>query len=508
RAEVATSLALGIPIGSAIRNVCFQMVVIAIGAALLSITLLPVAGPLLYENIKVINAPYWLSYHFKWNYVGMVLAVAGVSATVTVISPVVYLLWVDPDRVISEHTYASRGTGRTLWRRLLLTGQIALLTVLGVSSGLLVCSSYNAGENNWGYPADQVFVGKISVAAIKVAEERVQGNLERLAIFRRVLDQIEQRPETAAAALANFSPGYSGDPAWTYNLGQEEIGEALFKQVTEGFFDALDVPFVEGKMFPRESPDDGTIYAVINESLARKIWPAESPLQRILYLRFNRMPEIDIPVIVSGVVRDFQANGPVARTNDFIFIPFIANYYGVSPVLNLFVRDRAGLPNVQSLRDAVHRADPRISLYFPSTIAKTIDLMLSSMHMTANLTTVFAVAAVLLCAIGVYSLTVTQVLQSSRDFGIRMALGTEPHQLWVHFTRGHLLTTLVGVLIGLVGASQVARLFGALLFGVDPYSISTYAIVAFTILLVAALACIPSFFRLKRINPAECLRSL
>src|SRR6185295_16578893 len=108
-------------------------------------------------------------------------------------------------------------------------------------------------------------------------------------------------------------------------------------------------------------------------------------------------------------------------------------------------------------------------------------------------------AAVLLCAIGVYSLTVAQVLQSSREFGIRMALGAEPRRLWRDFTRGHLLAALTGVALGLIGASQVVRVLGALLYGVDPHSVVTYAGVALTILLVAALACIPSLFRLKRI---------
>jgi ABC-type antimicrobial peptide transport system permease subunit len=160
------------------------------------------------------------------------------------------------------------------------------------------------------------------------------------------------------------------------------------------------------------------------------------------------------------------------------------------------------------MSDAVHRAEIRASLYFPSTIKRQIDLMLSSVRMTADLTTLFAMAAVLLCAIGVYSLTVAQVLQSSREFGIRMAIGAEPKRLWLDFTRGHMLTVVVGVALGLFGATQVVRALGSLLYGVDPYSVKTYVCVAVAILIVAALACIPSLNRLKRINPAECLRSL
>jgi len=246
---------------------------------------------------------------------------------------------------------------------------------------------------------------------------------------------------------------------------------------------------------------------VINASLAAKLWPGQDPLQRVLYVRYAWMKPTDPPrrLVISGVVRDFQASGPLAMCNDGIFTSY---KHHVGSSVFLFVRDRSGLPTVRSLTDAVHRGESGESLYFPSTIKHQITLVLSSIRMTSDLTTVFAAAAVLLCAIGVYSLTVAQVLQSSREFGIRMALGAEPKRLWRDFTRGHLVAALAGVVIGLLGASQVVRVLGALLYGVDPHSIPTYAGVALTILLVAALACIPSLFRLKRINPADCLRSL
>jgi putative ABC transport system permease protein len=513
RSEVAAALALGVPRGAAIRAVCFQVGTIAVGAALLGLAFLAAAGPWLYDRIKILNAPYWLSYHFSWTDVAVAFALAAVSAAVTSIAPVVYLWWVDPDQVIREHAYASRGTGRALWRRLLLTAQIALLTVLGVSAGLLVRSSYHVGESQWGYPADRVFMGKMT--NFFLGDDDPQTDQRRLTLHRKALAEVEQRPATVAAALASNPPGYSNGPYCTYALDPAEFaqhaarGEAFSSRVTERYFETLAVPVVAGKMFPAENPADGPTSAVINESLARKLWPGQDALQRALFIRFAWMKETDEPfrVIVCGVVRDFQANGPTARSNDAIFTPFTMKY-GAPGGIFLFVRDQAGVPPVRSLREAVHRADPRIMLYFPDTIAGQIGLMLSSVRMTTDLTTVFALAALVLGAIGVYSLTVAQVLQSSREFGIRMALGAEPRQLWQHFTRGHLAAALIGVAFGLVGATQVVRVLGSLLYGVNPHSVATYAGVALAILGVATLACVPSLFRLKKINPAECLRSL
>ena len=442
------------------------------------------------------------------------------SAAVTVVAPIIYLWWVDPDQVIREHAYSNRGSGRALWRRLLLTGQIALLTVLGVSAGLLVRSSYHVGESRWGYPAGRIFMGKMTNYFINAREANYRPR--RLAMHRRGLEEVERRGATAAAAFIDNPPGYSQGPFCTYALDpgafvqHAELGEAYFTQATENYFEVLKVPFVAGKMYPRKNPADGPVYCVINESLAAKLWPGQDALQRVVYTRYPFMKETDpaVRLIVCGVVRDFQATGPTAKTNDAIFTPFAEEdvVSGGRPIFSqgvfLVVRDQGGVPDFRSLTDAVHRADSRITLYFPSTIKGQIDLMLSSMRMTKDLTTVFAAAAVLLCAIGVYSLSVAQVLQSSREFGIRMALGAEPQRLWRDFSKGHLLATLIGVGLGLVGASQVVRVLGSLLYGVNPYSPSTYVIVAAAILLVATLACIPSLFRLKRINPADCLRSL
>ena len=114
----------------------------------------------------------------------------------------------------------------------------------------------------------------------------------------------------------------------------------------------------------------------------------------------------------------------------------------------------------------------------------------------------------LLCAIGVYSITVAQIMQRNREFGIRLALGIDPQRLWRRFVLGHLITAALGVLLGVVIALGAMHALKSLLYGIDERDPVTYLIVAVTILVVSALASIPSLYRLRRINPADCLRSL
>lgn len=513
RAEVAATLALGIPRSAAIRSLCFQVGTIALGAAVLSLAILPFAGPLLYERTRVINTPYWLTYHFTASDAWMAVGLAALSALVTVIAPIAYLLWADSDRVIREHSSASRGAGRAAWRRSLLLAQIALLTVLGVSAGVLLHTSYEMGARRWGYPAESIFMGKISVAALTT------NGGDDAAVCRtgelKALREIEARPDTVAAALADESPGYSHKPNCAYATDPGNLSDlgsanrAFFSSVTENFFLALDVPFVAGETFSQVIPDEGPLPAVINESLAARLWPGKDPLGRTLFIRVGVKRDSDAPqpVVIRGVVRDFQASGPFGLTNDCLFVPFRPKE-GMGNSLFVYVRDRVGLPSERSITDAVHRSDPRASLYFPSTVAAQINLTLSPLNTSRDLTTVFLIAAALLCAVGIYSLTVTQVMQSTREFGIRMALGGEAWRLWRRFTRSHLAIVLAGIGAGLLISIYVVRAAGSLLYGVSPFHAGVLGSVAGGILLIAALACLPSLGRLKRINPADCLRSL
>lgn len=513
RPEIASNLALGIPRGAAIRGICWQVSLIALSGAAIALVILPLAGPWLFERIQVISAPYWLTYHFAWQDVVITLFIAGIAGMVTVITPTVYLLLLNPEKVIREHNGANRGTGRTLWRRVLLTGQIALLTVLGICAGLLVRSKSNVGADHWGFDAGKVFEAKISALSMSYPEGTKRES--RYAAHRRAIEEIRQRPGAQYAAFVDNATGYSGGSYCSYATDPSAFdqgspsGQAFYATVTDQYFSTLNVPFVVGEDFPAKMPHEGLPIVILTESLARKLWPSGDFLSRTLYVRYPWMKESDPAkqLSVRGVVRDFQANGPRAKTNDAIFSPF-SPATGAGSAVTIYVRDRRGLPTFQEINEAIHRGEPREALYFPSTIKRQIDLMLSSVRMTTDLTTVFAIAAVLLCAIGVYSLTVTQVLQSSREFGIRMALGAEPIQLWKSFTKGHLYTVLIGVAIGVVGTTQLARVLGSLLYGVNAHDIITYTGVSLAILFVATLACLPSLRRLKRINPADCLRSL
>ena len=505
--EIASTLALGIPRGAAIRGLCFQLLVTAALAAFLGFEILLTAAPYVHSAMARITTPYWLLFSLQWHHFAMAAALAFVSAGVALIVPLGYLLLVSPEQIIRDGSGSSRGTGREVWRRVLMIGQIALLTVLAVSAGLLLRSNRHLTPEHWGFDGNKTFASKTAVKDVDFPTPEL-----RLAVHQRLLDEIERIPGVAAAAIMTNPVGFSGPPGISYGRTADAVsdgraeGSVVWSVVTPHIFTLFNTPFLEGETFPPNEKPGGPSYVVINSSLAMRIWPGQQAVGRELFLRFaQNTKQTPFQVIVRGVVRDFQAAGPKAPVNDFIYGSVKG---GMQNSTFLYARGELAPPSLDDIHRAVRNVDPRLAIYFPTTVQKVIDIELSPVRLTTQLTSVYALAAVLLCAVGVYSITVSQILQRNREFGIRLALGIAPRPLWIRFARGHLATAGIGVLLGLVGAAAVARVMQSLLFGVAARDPATFVLVALTILFVSGLACIPSFFRLQRINPAECLRSL
>ncbi|MFI5356592.1 MAG: ABC transporter permease [Opitutales bacterium] len=507
-AELAALLALGVPRRAAMRNLIFQVALVAVAAAMVGVGVLLLAAPSVHEALVLMLAPYWLKFEFAAHHLAMAAVLAAVSTLAAVLVPLVYLSWVGPEQIIRDGAGTSRGTGRSLWRRTLLIGQVALLTVLGVAAGLLLQSNRHVGEDHWGYDASKIFLGKLDMPKIAFPKPE-----DRLTVYRKIIAEVRRLPGIRDAAITFNPPGYSQPPRTRYALNPatlsdgREDGRAIEAEVSDGVFSALGVPFVAGGTFPAVVDPAHASEVVINESLAARLWPGRDPLGQTLYARWPWMdkPDPTRRVIVRGVVRDFQASGPQSTNNDLIYMPFTT----WTPSSLFFVAGGTStLPLSKEISDAIWRVDPRVVPYFPDSIKHQIDMTLGYVRLTAKLTTIFALAAGLLCGVGVYSITVAQVLQRQREFGIRLALGIEPIRLWRRFALAHLITAGIGVALGLVAAAAVMHAMGAMLYGVNPTDPLTYVVVAVLILIISGLASVPSLFRLQRINPADCLRTL
>ncbi len=507
RVEIATSTALGIPRLALVRQVALQVGIIALLAAVGSVLVLLFAAPYVHAALRQMDAPYWLEFRLEGHHVAVAAGLALFSSLAAVVVPAGFLLLVTDEELVRAGTGGTRGSAASRWRRGFLIGQVAILTVLGISAAALVRSSLHLANRSLGFDAGPVYLAKLGTRETDLPRPE-----DRRAIYRRIAEDVSRLPGIVAASVVNAPPGYPLSANCFYAANPKDLGAPAGASparnfvATEGFLSTLGIPLESGEDFiPTDRPGEPD-YAIVNHSLAARLWPNGDAVGRALYVRFG--PSAASPVVtfvVRGVTREFRPCGLMQPTEDAIYTSF---HHSTGFFAFLVAKGRAGPPEAKAIYDQVKATDSRVTLYFPDTLQHQIDITLSAVRMTTRLTLLFAVAAGLLCAVGIYSVTVSQVMQQSREFGIRMALGIEAKRLWSRFTGSYLILTACGVTIGAACSLPVLRLAKALMFGVDPYAASGFLLVAGGILAVAALACLPCLFRLLRINPADCLRSL
>jgi putative ABC transport system permease protein len=239
---------------------------------------------------------------------------------------------------------------------------------------------------------------------------------------------------------------------------------------------------------------------VINEALARRLFPGESPLGKVLL----RGRDAEIRSEIVGVIRDVRTIGATLPVPDEIYFPLRQM---PRPAVTVVARTEGDPSALQAvLRAAIASVDPNQPISFFSTMQANIAGSLGSQRVVTWLTGIFAAVALLLAAVGLYSVIAFAVSQRTAEIGIRMALGAQARQVVLMVMRGGLRLVVIGVVLGLLGAAAASRLIRTLLFGVEPLDPTIYAAVAALFILTATLACFMPSLRAARVDPLVALR--
>lgn len=505
--EIAAATALGIPRFAIARGVFLHLLVVTLAGALLGIVALLWLAPQVYSALRLWDAPYWLSFSLERHHVVLGLGVALLAAFLTSIGPVLHLASTPVESLIRSGTTPARRRRQSVGRRVLLSIQVALLTVLTVFAALLLRSSFRLNLLSWGFDPEPVYNLRTGMRPADFPDAAARRDL-----CERLLAGLRGLPGVSAAALAHELPGYENRPDSFYARteggldGGRADGRAIHLIVSDEFFAALKIPFVHGTTFLRGDSAGGVDAAIVTRGLAERLWPGENPVGKELYFRKGyNLRATRRPLVVHGVVEDIRSGGPMLRDHDTVFTAM-----GRETQLFYFLLVRGGqaLPEESALRAEAARIDPRLPLYFGAPFARQLEVGMQVVHLTTRLTLLFAFMAVLLCAVGVYSLTVSQLLERTREFGIRLAVGGDPWTLWRPFVRGNLIAIGGGLVLGLGVAAVTSPFLATLLTDVTPRDPWAFAGATLVIVGVSAIACLPSWRRLRRIDPAECLRTL
>lgn len=394
---------------------------------------------------------------------------------------------------------SSGGRGGRL-RSSLIVGEVALSVVLLVGSSLLLLSFLSLQRTPPGFDPSGVATAFVGVPAGRYATPPEQAEF-----FSRVIEQLRlnTRITNATASLSLPVSGFGARSPYSVAgrpilpLPQRPL--AGLNIVSEDYFGTLRIPIVAGRAFTAEDRAGAPGACIINQSLATRLFPGESPLGHVLL----RGRDAEIPHAIVGVIADVKSNGLSAPVPDEVYFPM--RQLG-RPAMNVTARTTGDPSALQAdLRAAVARVDRDQPISFFQSLDSLLAQSLGAQRIVAMLTACFAGMALVLAAIGLYAVVAHAVTQRTIEIGIRMALGARPGQVLALIMRGGLRLVAIGLAIGLAGAAGTARLIQTLLTNVRPIDPLVYGSVAVFFGLVAALACLVPSLRASRIDPLAAL---
>jgi predicted permease len=404
--------------------------------------------------------------------------------------------------VLKDSTRGSSSARGGRFHAGLIIVEVALSVVLLVGSSLLLLSFVQLQRTPPGFETKGVaaaFVG-VSINRYKTQPEQVQ-------FFAQVVENLKLDPRVKSAATVIGLPLAGFNPRSPYSVAGRPIKPlperplAGLGIVHENYFDTLKIPLREGRFFTEHDREGAPGVAIVNETLAKRLFPGESALGKVLLRGANA----DIQHEIVGVIRDVKTNGLSAPVPDEIYYPMRQLGRAGMAIVARTDTDAAALQAV--IRSAVTGVDKDQPISFFATMENNLANSLGVQRIVASLTGIFAGMALVLAAVGLYSVLAYAVSQRTNEIGIRMALGAQPGQVIRLVMRSGLRLVAIGLVLGLAAAAGTARLIQTLLFNVQPLDPLIYAGVALLFAFVAALACLVPSLRASRIDPLVALRA-
>jgi putative ABC transport system permease protein len=404
---------------------------------------------------------------------------------------------------------SGRATGdrrRQRLRALLVAGQLGLSFMLLIGAALMLRSFENLRHVEPGFQAENVLTGTLNLNFSKyTTAERGLDNDHVNAFYRTLEDQLRGLPGLVAVGNAwTFPLNNQFQNSGTFAIeGQEPGGpppKATFMGASPGYFAALAVPVLRGRVFDERDRAGSAGVVVVNQRLARRHWGDTDPVGRRLSFDGGKTWRS-----IVGVVGDVRQGGLDQEPDDAFYVPFVEfPGYGAT----LFVRVLGDPAHAaEFVRAAVRRADQDTTFTNIVTLADIRNSALASPRLTSALLGLFAVLALVITAAGLSGLIAYSVSQRTQEIGIRMALGADRGRITTMVLREGMTSVVAGLGLGIAGALALSRLVSGLLFGVGPTDPMCYVGSTLVLLLSAVAACSLPARRATAVSPTTALRS-
>jgi putative ABC transport system permease protein len=344
------------------------------------------------------------------------------------------------------------------------------------------------------------------VGAVELSFSSSTPRVVRLNQIEAMLEQVQHAPGIESAAAVNDLP-LGGEAGTMVLIGSVDGASASpsmrrgarYLLVSPGYFRTLGIPLRKGRDFTARDDSLAAPAVIINEALARRWFPDVDPVGRRLTVLGR-----EEPYTVVGVVADVREVGLAVDVTPQLYHPI----HRITPGSFALVARGRGEPEVilATLRDAVRAVDPGQAVGRARTMDQVVRDSVAPQRTNALLISLFAALALVLAALGVYSVVANSIAQRDREFGIRTALGATHCNLVVMVSREIVVLVAIGIAIGLAGAWAGARVVEAMVYGVTVHDPATFALGPVALGFIAMSAAVLPVRRMSRVNPGDVIR--
>jgi len=456
------------------------------------------------------NVPHLQDARLDVRVLGFALGISLLTGVLFGLAPVLAAFRVSLDETLKE-TGSRTGTGSNVRRaqRVLMVAEIALAIVLLTGAGLLVKSFRNLTAVQTGFDSHGVLTARVALPL-----DRYMSLEQQRSFFRELAGRLQALPGVTAAGAAATLPlsGNSmistvqieGQPPTEMNMGN--IPAARINAVTPGYFGALRVPLIEGRLLDQRDGEDAPPSAVVNQAFVRHFFANEEPIGKRFVAGMGAGGPQAPPQTwtIVGVIGDTKQRG---LTGDIIPEATASALQWPRFLMTLVVRTSVDpLSLVSAVRKQVNDLDKDLPLYSLQTMDDVLSAEVASQRFNAGALAGFAGLAALLAAVGIYGVMAYAVAQRTREIGVRMALGARPQTVMGMVLKQGLWLALIGVVLGIGASLALTRLMTSMLFGVKASDPATFVLVAVGLTAVALGACWIPARRATRVDPVIALR--
>ncbi len=490
--EMATRAALGAGRARLVRQMLVESLMLAGVAGAAGVAIAWTTARLLMQ-LKPANLPIALDIPMDWR---VVLFAAGISMATGVVfglAPALRASATEAARVLREESQTA-GRKKARMRNALVVSQMAMCVVLLAGASLCVRSLMNANAIDPGFDTRHIALATLDPGSLGYTPEKVKD------FYARLLEQVKRLPQVTSASYAAFLPLGTSRQVGTAGkfVGHDpnQIQVSVFR-VESGLLGTMGIPLLRGRDLTEKEAESATPEGVvINEYLARRLWPGEDPLGKRLALSGEKTTSQVVGVVKNGKYRTL-GEGPVA-----------AVFRGTLPAARTLVVRTAG--DEREVLDEVRREVPAVDPLMTTTLVQTIGDFMAFPLFPARamgwLLGVSGILAVVMTAIGLFGVIAYVVSQRTHEIGVRMALGARRSDVLKMVMGQGLRLTGIGLGIGLCAALGAARLLAPLLYGIGANDPATMTAVAVGLAAIAMSACYLPARKAMRVEPSVALR--